>query len=155
MRIAIASDHAAVEHKRAIAEHLRGLGHEVDDFGTDATASCDYPDFVGPACRAVSDGRDERAVVLCGSGIGASIVANKFPGLRCGLAYNLETARLAREHNNAQVLALGARYCDAAAAIAMVDAWLNASFEPRHQRRLDKIDALTRSLQSGKESTAC
>lgn len=145
MRIAIACDHAAVEHKRAIAAHLAAAGHAVRDFGTDTTDSCDYPDVAGPACQSLLDGAADRVVLICGSGIGVSITANKFPGVRCGLAYNLETARLAREHNDAQVLAIGARFTDIPTAIAMVDAWLAARFEIRHQRRLDKIAAIEQS----------
>jgi ribose 5-phosphate isomerase B len=141
MRIAVASDHAALAHKRAIIAHLAGLGHQVEDFGTGSEASCDYPDYAGPACESVAKGSNGAAVLVCGSGIGVSIVANKVPGIRCGLAHSVETARLAKEHNNAQALALGARIVDVPTALAMVDAWLNASFEARHQRRLDKIAA--------------
>lgn len=149
MRIAIACDHTAVDHKRAVAAHLGKLGHAVDDHGTNDTASCDYPDYAAAACKAVQDGKAERAVLLCGSGIGVSIVANKFPNLRCGLAYNVEVARLAAKHNNAQVLAIGARFTDVPTALAMVEAWLAETFETRHQRRLDKILALEKSLKAG------
>lgn len=139
MRIAVASDHAGLAHRRAIAAHLAGLGHQVDDFGTATEASCDYPDFAAPACRAVMAGQDQRAVLVCGTGIGVSIVANKVPGLRCALVHSVDTARLAKEHNDAQAIAMGARVVDIPTALAMVDAWLGAAFEPRHQRRLDKI----------------
>jgi ribose 5-phosphate isomerase B len=149
MHLAIACDHTAVEHKDAVAAHLRKLGHVVDDHGTNTAVSCDYPDYAGAACQAVVDGTAERAVLICGSGIGVSIVANKFPGLRCGLAYNTETARLAAQHNNAQVLAIGARFHDVPAAIAMVEAWLGGTFETRHQRRIDKITALEKNLKAG------
>jgi ribose 5-phosphate isomerase B len=142
LRIAIACDHAALEHKLAIRAHLEAQGHQVADFGTDSTASCDYPDHAAPACAAVVEGRAERAVLVCGSGIGISIAANKVRGIRCALAYNVETARLAAEHNDAQALALGARFIPLPTALAMVDAWLAARFETRHQRRLDKITAL-------------
>ncbi len=148
LRIAIACDHAAVDHKRAIRAHLEREGHVVTDFGTDGPASCDYPDHAGPACQALVDGKVDRAVLVCGSGIGVSITANKFPGVRCALAYNVETARLATEHNNAQALAIGARFVDVATALAMVDAWLGARFEARHQRRLDKIGAIERAITS-------
>ncbi|MBA3685098.1 MAG: RpiB/LacA/LacB family sugar-phosphate isomerase [Planctomycetes bacterium] len=148
MRIAVACDHAAVEHKRAIRAHLEQAGHVVTDFGTDGPASCDYPDHAGPACQALVDGTVDRAVLVCGSGIGVSITANKFPGVRCALAYNVETARLAAEHNDAQALAIGARFHDVAAALAMVDAWLAGRFETRHQRRLDKIRAIERAVIS-------
>ena len=145
MRLAVACDHAALDHKRAIIAHLRAQGHAVEDFGADTPASCDYPDYAAPACQAVAAGRAERAVLICGSGIGVSIVANKVPGIRCGLAHSVETARLAREHNDAQALAMGARFVDVPTALAMVDAWLGATFEPRHQRRLDKIAACERA----------
>ncbi len=142
MRIAIAGDHAAVGHTRALVAHLTQAGHAVIDFGTASEASCDYPDVAAPACRAVIDGAAERAVLICGTGIGVSIVANKFPGLRCGLAHTVDTARLAREHNQAQALALGARCVDVSTMLAMVDAWLAAVYQPRHQPRLDKIQAI-------------
>jgi ribose 5-phosphate isomerase B len=154
VRIVLASDHAALDHKRALSAHLRAAGHQVEDVGTHESASCDYPDFAGAACRTVIEGRAERAILLCGSGIGMSIAANKFPGLRCALAYNVETARLSGEHNRAQALALGARFHDVPTALAMVDAWLGARFEERHQRRLDKITALERAV-AGKEGRAC
>ncbi len=141
MHIAVAGDHSAVGHTRAIIAHLRQSGHEVEDFGASTAASCDYPDHAGPACVSVAEGRNERAVLVCGTGIGVSIVANKVPGIRCALAHDEGTARLAREHNNAQALALGARIVDEPTALRMVDAWLHATFEPRHQRRLDKIAA--------------
>jgi ribose 5-phosphate isomerase B len=141
MNIAVAGDHSAVAHTRAIIAHLKQSGHQVEDFGTTTEASCDYPDLAGPACESVAKGRNERVVLVCGTGIGVSIVANKTPGIRCGLAHNVGTARLAREHNNAQALALGARIVDIPTALEMVDAWLSANFEDRHQRRLDKIAA--------------
>lgn len=146
MRIAIAGDHTAVAHKRAIVERLKALGHEVLDFGADEPTSCDYPDHAIPACRAILVGQAEAAVLMCGTGIGMSIVANKFPGLRCGLAHSVETARLAKAHNRAQVLALGARVVDIPTALALVEAWLNASIEHRHQPRIDKIARLEREL---------
>lgn len=144
MRIAIACDHAAVAHKLAISAHLRALGHEILDFGTASEASCDYPDHGYPAVRAVADGRCERGVLICGTGIGMSIVANKVAGIRCALVHSIDTARTTAAHNNPQVLALGARIVDAATACAMVEAWLATAFETRHQRRLDKITAIER-----------
>ncbi|MFM2092853.1 MAG: ribose 5-phosphate isomerase [Planctomycetota bacterium] len=141
MRIAIAVDHAAVEHKRAVIAHLQAQGHTVADFGTDSSASCDYPDHGLPACVAVAKGECQRGILICGTGIGMSIAANKVPGIRCGLAHSVDTARLAANHNNAQVLALGARIVDIPTALAMVDVFLTTPFESRHQRRLDKIAA--------------
>lgn len=142
MRIAIAGDHASPQLKAAIAAHLRVAGHEVTDFGTHTEASCDYPDLVTAPCRAVLEGRADRAVLICGTGIGISIAANKVKGIRCALVHNAETARLAREHNDAHALALGARVLEVPTAIRLVDIFLNAVFETRHQRRLDKITAL-------------
>jgi ribose 5-phosphate isomerase B len=144
MNIAIAGDHASPAHKRAIIAHLRAQGHTVEDFGTDGDASVDYPDYVSGPCLGVVQGRFDRAVLICGTGIGISIAANKLPGVRCGLAHNVETARLAREHNNAHAVALGARQVDIPTAIAIVDAFIGATFETRHQRRLDKIAGLER-----------
>ncbi len=144
MRIAIAGDHASPAMKAALAAHLRAAGHEVTDFGTDSEASCDYPDLVTAPCRAVLDGVADRAVLICGTGIGISIAANKVPGIRCALVHDETTARLAREHNDAHALALGARVLDVATAQRLVDVFLGATFEARHQRRLDKIAALER-----------
>ena len=141
MNIAVVGDHSAVGHTRAIIAHLRQAGHQVEDFGTTSEASCDYPDLAGTACESVANGRNERVVLVCGTGIGVSIVANKVPGIRCALVHNEATAQLARQHNNAQALALGARIVDVPTALRMVDAWLQATFESRHQRRLDKIAA--------------
>ena len=141
MRLALACDHAALGHKVAIAEALRGWGHEVVDFGTDSTASCDYPDHGRPAAEAVASGRCDRGILVCGTGIGMSIVANKVPGIRCALIHSLETARITAAHNAPQMIALGARIVDIPTAILMVEAWLTTPFETRHQGRLDKIAA--------------
>jgi ribose 5-phosphate isomerase B len=141
MRIAIAADHAAVAHKRAVIAHLQAAGHTVEDFGTDSDASCDYPDHGVPAARSVAEGRNERGILICGTGIGMSIAANKVHGIRCALVHSVDTARITAAHNNPQMIALGARIVDAPTAIAMVDAWLTTPFEVRHQRRLDKISA--------------
>lgn len=142
MRISLGSDHAGFAHKTAIAAHLRAAGHTVTDVGTTDLSSCDYPDFAAPACRAVTAGEADRAILVCGTGIGISIAANKIPGIRCAVVYNVETARLAKEHNDAQAIAIGARFFPVAEALAMIDAWLIATFEARHQRRIDKILAL-------------
>ena len=141
MNIAVVGDHSAVGHTRAIIAHLRQAGHQVEDFGTTSEDSCDYPDLAGPACESVVSGRNERVVLVCGTGIGVSMVANKVPGIRCALVHSEATAQLARQHNNAQALALGARIVDVPTALRMVDAWLGATFQSRHQRRLDKIAA--------------
>jgi ribose 5-phosphate isomerase B len=144
MKVAIASDHAGFEYKEAIREHLVGLGHEVRDFGTDSSQLVDYPDFVRPAAEAVARGEYDRAVVLGGSGNGEAIVANRVRGVRCGLAWNVESARLSRLHNDANVLSLGQRMVDLETALAIVDAWLATPFEGgRHAERIRKIDAIS------------
>jgi ribose 5-phosphate isomerase B len=142
MRIAVASDHAGFAHKSAILAHLAAHGRQTLDVGTDSERSCDYPDFAAAAWRAVLSSAAGAAVLVCGTGIGISIAANKVPGLRCALVHNLDTARLAREHNDAQSIAMGARVVDIPTALALVDCWLEARFEPRHQHRLDKIAAI-------------
>ena len=142
MRLAIACDHAALGYKERLRELLRSAGHQVTDCGTDSTASCDYPDFAQAACKLVQSGDCERAVLICGTGIGMSIAANKMTGIRCALVHSVETARLAAAHNRAQALAMGARIIDLATAWSCVQTWLAEPFEERHQRRLDKIAAL-------------
>lgn len=141
MKIAIASDHAGFEHKEAINRHLQQAGHDVTDFGTDSAATCDYPDYIRPAAQAVARGDCEAGIVLGGSGNGEAIVANKVKGVRCGLCWNIESARLTKEHNNANVISLGQRMVSEAQALAIVDAWLGATFEGgRHSRRIEKIE---------------
>lgn len=144
MRIVIAGDHASPALKRSLVHHLSGRGHDVRDLGTDGEGSVDYPDFAKLACDEVLAGRAERAVLICGTGIGISIAANKIAGIRCGLAHSPDTGRLAWEHNRAQVLAVGARVLDPQAAAATVDAWLDARADEgqRHLKRIDKIMAL-------------
>jgi ribose 5-phosphate isomerase B len=142
MKIALASDHAGFRYKTVIAEHLRTLGHEVVDFGTTSDAQVDYPDFVRPAARAVASGQCERGIVLGGSGNGEAMTANRLRGVRCALVWSDETARLARAHNDANVLALGERLISQADAIRFVDIWLSTPFEDeRHARRIQKIDS--------------
>jgi ribose 5-phosphate isomerase B len=141
MRIAIACDHAAVAHKQAVIARLTALGHQVEDFGTNSTDSCDYSDHGYPAVRSVAKGTNERGILICGTGIGMSIAANKVPGIRCALIHNLFTAEMTAAHNKPQVIAFGARIVDAALGVAMVETWLNTPFEARHQRRIDKIHA--------------
>jgi ribose 5-phosphate isomerase B len=144
MKIVISGDHAAPVLKQSLVAHLRSRGHEVRDLGCDGTASVDYPDYAKLACDEVLAGRAERAVLICGTGIGISIAANKIPGIRCGLAHSVDTGRLAWEHNQAPVLALGARVLDAATAAAVVDAWLAAKADEgaRHLNRIAKMMAL-------------
>jgi ribose 5-phosphate isomerase B len=143
MRIAIASDHAGYRYKREIRAWLLEAGYEVEDFGTDSTESCDYPDFIVPAARAVATGRCERGIVLGGSGNGEAMAANRIRGVRCALCWDERTARLAREHNDANVLSLGERLITLADALVIVRVWLETPFEGgRHTRRIAKLDSI-------------
>ena len=144
MKIAIACDHGALDLKQAVKEHLQEQGHEVFDFGTDSLASCDYPDFVAPAAKAVAKGECEKGIVLCSTGIGVSIAANTVKGIRCALLSDLMSAKLTREHNDTNMMAMGAFIVGKALALQIVDTWLTTEFSQgeRHQRRIDKITAL-------------
>lgn len=143
MRIAIASDHAGFEYKGRILEMLSSEGHEVRDFGTHSTDPVDYPRFIAPAAESVARGECERGIVLGGSGNGEQIAANKVRGIRCALCWNVETARLARQHNDANVLAIGQRTVPLVLALEMVRAWLGAEFEGgRHLARIDALAVL-------------
>ena len=143
MKIAMASDHGALDLKRELAAWLTEQGHEVKDFGCDSPESCDYADFVEPACRAVADGTYDRGIVLCTTGIGASITANKVKGIRCALCSEPLSAEMTRRHNNANVLAMGAGCVGSLMAQQIVSAFLSHDFEGgRHQRRIDKIAAV-------------
>ncbi len=140
MKIALAADHAGFPLKTEIAEHLRNLEHEVIDLGTDSEESVDYPVFCARAARAVVAGEADLAIVFGGSGQGEQIAANKVHGVRAALCFDEFTARLARSHNDANVLALGARIIAPEFAKAVVDAFLSTDFEAgRHQRRLDQL----------------
>src|SRR5215472_2484871 len=137
MKIAIGSDHAGFRYKEKIKELLRSLGHEVKDFGTDSEAPVDYPLFIRPTAEAVARGECERGIVLGGSGNGEAIVANKVHGIRCALCWSLETAKLAREHNDSNVLSLGERMIPAELALEIVKVWLETGFAGgRHARRI-------------------
>ncbi len=141
--IAIASDHGGYALKEAVKAHLIEKGYSVRDFGTDSLESCDYPDYAAPAARAVAAGECERGILICTTGIGVSMVANKIPGIRCGLCSDTLSAALTRQHNNTNVLALGAGIVGQNLALAIVDTWLTTRFEGgRHQRRVDKVMAL-------------
>jgi ribose 5-phosphate isomerase B len=141
MKIAIASDHAGYRYKEAIKDHLAKLGHEIADFGAFSEESSDYPDFIRPAAQAVADGASEKGVVLGGSGNGEAITANKVRGIRCAVVWNTESAVLAKEHNDANIISIGERMMTVDAAIAAVDAWLGATFAGgRHLRRIQKIE---------------
>ena len=141
MRIAIAADHAGYEMKRDLAAALRSKGHDVLDLGTHSTAAVDYPDCAESVARALRDGQVERGVIVCGSGAGVSIAANKFPGLRAAVCHDCYTARQAVEHDDMNVLCLGARVIGPALAGDLLEAFLGAAFsgEDRHRRRLNKI----------------
>ena len=144
MKIAIACDHGALALKNTLMTHLQGQGHELVDFGTDSTESCDYPDFAAAAARAVAQGKCDKGIVLCTTGIGVSIAANKIKGIRCALLSDVTSARMTREHNDTNVLAMGATVVDEKLAVEIADIWLNTAFsgETRHQRRIDKLMAL-------------
>ena len=141
MRIAVGSDHAGFAYKQQIIAMLSAEGHEAADFGTDSATSVDYPRFIRPVAEAVARGEYERGIVLGGSGNGEAIVANRVRGVRCSLCWNLESARLARQHNDANVLSLGERMMTATDALAIVRLWLETPFEGgRHVRRIRLID---------------
>lgn len=141
--IAIACDHGALALKEAIKKHLTERGFEVRDFGTNSLDSCDYPDFAGPAAKAVGSGECERGIVVCTTGIGVSIVANKVKGVRCALLSDLMSAGMTRQHNDTNMMAMGAGVVGEMLALKIVDTWLDTPFEGgRHQRRVDKITAL-------------
>ena len=141
MRVAIGSDHAGYMYKGVLIELLNELGHEVHDFGTDSEESVDYPDFIRPVAVAVAQGEYERGIVLGGSGNGEAIVANKVRGIRCALCWDTTTARLAREHNDANVISIGQRVMGVEEAKDIVRVFLSTGFDGgRHARRIAKIE---------------
>jgi ribose 5-phosphate isomerase B len=142
MKIALGTDHAGFEYKERIKEHLEALGHEVRDFGTYAASPrVDYPDFIRPAALAVARGECPRGIVLGGSGNGEAMAANRLRGVRCALCWSVETAELARRHNDANMISLGARTIPVETALAIVDTWLTTPFEGgRHADRVRKLD---------------
>jgi ribose 5-phosphate isomerase B len=143
MKIAIGSDHAGFRYKELIKAHLLSVGHQVSDFGTDSSEPVDYPMFIRPVAEAVAAGDFDRGMVLGGSGNGEAIVANRVPGIRCTLCWNVESARLARQHNDANVLSLGERLIPEAELFPIVTTWLTTAFEGgRHARRIAMIDAV-------------
>jgi ribose 5-phosphate isomerase B len=143
MKVAIGADHAGYEEKENIKKTLDELGVEYVDLGTNSTDSVDYPDFGKAVGEAVASGEADQGIVVCGSGIGISIAANKVKGVRAALAWNEETAELARQHNDANVLAVGARTTPKGTIPNIVKAWFGAKFEGgRHQRRVDEISEL-------------
>jgi len=141
MKIAIGSDHAGFDYKEKIRDLLQSLGHQVKDLGTYSAEPVDYPLFIRPVAEAVARGEFERGVVLGGSGNGEAIVANRVKGVRCALCWNEESARLGRQHNNANVISLGQRMMPLETALKIVRIWLDTPFEGgRHQRRIEMID---------------
>lgn len=151
MRLALASDHAGYDLKQELLAVLRGKGHEVEDLGTHSKDPVDYPDAAEAVAEALRDGRAERGVVVCGSGAGVSIAANKFPGIRAAVCHDTYTAHQAVEHDDLNVLCLGARVVGGSLAGEIVSAFLSARFsgEDRHRRRLDKVLALERQFLKG------
>ena len=144
MKISIGCDHGAIDLKNIVVEHLMKKGYEVADFGTYTTASCDYPEFAEAAARAVASGECEKGIVLCTTGIGVSITANKVKGIRCALLSDVMSARLTREHNDTNMMALGAGIVGKNLALEIIDTWLTTEFshDERHQRRIDKLMAV-------------
>lgn len=146
MKIAIACDHGAYLLKNKVADHLRKQGFQVEDFGTNGPESCDYPDFAAKAARAVASGEYDKGIVLCTTGIGVSITANKVKGIRCALLSDVLSAKMTRLHNDTNMMALGAGIVGENLALEIVDTWLSTPFsgEARHQKRIDKVMALER-----------
>lgn len=141
--IALGCDHAAYYLKETIKKYLETIDYKVVDYGTNSNENVDYPDIIHPLAKDVNDGKFEKAIIMCGSGIGVSIVANKYPNVRCALCMNIELAEMSRKHNNANILALGARFISEDLAIHIVDKFLKTDFEGgRHQRRVDKISEI-------------
>ena len=141
MKIAIGSDHAGFEYKEKIREFLQSLGHEVRDFGTSSNAPVDYPVFIRPTGEAVASGECERGIVLGGSGNGEAIVANRVKGIRCAVCWNVKSARLGRQHNDANVISVGQRMMSLETALEIVKTWLDTPFQGgRHQHRIELID---------------
>src|SRR5574342_1384533 len=151
MHIAVGADHAGFDLKQILVAYLRHRGHEVIDSGTDSDDPVDYPDFAEALSKVLLDGRAERGVLVCGSGVGSSVAANKIPGIRAGLCHNTYSARQGVEHDDMNVLVLGARVIGIELARELVDNFLGARFtgEERHRRRLEKIKALEKRYCKG------
>lgn len=144
MTIAIGADHAGYELKQHVRAQLEKKGYTIEDFGTDSTGSVDYADFAVATARAVAEGKAERGILICGSGIGVNITANKVKGIRAANCLTTDMAALSRQHNNANILTLGSRLTDEQTAEEIVDVFLTTEFEGgRHERRVDKIHSLT------------
>ena len=143
MKIAIGCDHGALDLKNTVIKHLEKKGYEVKDFGTYTLDSCDYPDFAAPAAQAVASGECDKGIVLCTTGIGVSITANKIKGIRCALLSDVMSARMTREHNDTNMMAIGAAVVGQMLAFEIIDTWLGTEFshDERHQRRINKMMA--------------
>ena len=143
MKIAVGCDHGALALKNKLVSHLEAKGFEVKDVGTYTLDSCDYPEFAGAAAKAVASGECDKGIVLCTTGIGVSITANKVKGIRCALLSDVMSARLTREHNDTNMMAIGAGVVGQMLALEIIDTWLGTEFTGgRHQRRIDKMMAL-------------
>lgn len=149
MKITIASDHAGFGLKSRILRYLTEKNLETSDLGTDGRDSVDYPDFAVKVAKAVSAGRSDLGILICGTGIGMSIAANKVPGIRAALCHNVATAEASRRHNDANVLVLGERVLDEATALQIVETWLGSEFDAgRHRKRIEKIHAIEQAEQA-------
>ena len=143
MKIGIGNDHSALDLKKVVVEHLQSEGYEVVDYGTYTKESCNYPEYAEPCCRAVVAGKADLGILICGTGIGMSIAANKHKGIRAALCGDPASAELTRQHNNANVLCMGARIISFEKAVEITDAFLGAEFlGGRHQRRVDMLESL-------------
>ena len=143
MQLSIGNDHAGVEYKEAIEAYLKDKGHNITNHGTDTNESVDYPDFIHPVAEDVSSGKVDLGIIICGSGNGAAITANKHQKIRAALCWTKEIVALAREHNNANILSLPARYLSIPQALAMVETYITTDFEGgRHQERIDKMPCM-------------
>ncbi|MBS5114592.1 MAG: ribose 5-phosphate isomerase B [Erysipelotrichaceae bacterium] len=146
MKLALACDHGGFKLKETVKKHLEEKGYEVVDFGTYSEESCDYPDYASKAAFAVAKKECEKGIVICGTGIGVSIVANKVHGIRCALVHDVFSAKATRQHNDTNMMAMGARVIGEGLALEIVDAWLNASYEGgRHDLRIEKMMALEKN----------
>lgn len=152
MKIAIGSDHAGYELKGKIAEHLKKQGISIEDYGTNGNNSVDYPDFAVAVAESVSKGKVDMGILICGTGIGMSIAANKFPHVRAALCYDAYSAEMSRRHNNANILVLAGRVLKSDLALKMVDVWLKTEFEGgRHKSRIDKISEIEKRFMKGEK----
>lgn len=148
-KIILGGDHAAPELKAIVREHLLARGFEVEDVGTHSTESCNYPDIARALCKKLQNGEGDLGILICGTGIGMSMAANKHRGIRAACCSDTFSARLTREHNNANVLCIGARVVAQGLALELVDAFVNAEFEGgKHQKRVDMITAIEREQNS-------